>query len=84
MTYKVERAKHINDVIEKFNNNGVVCLRGVFDDYWLKLVEHGVKKNMQSPSKWHDWIVDKENGGVYFKDLRAFNYKNIFSTAEFQ
>lgn len=51
-----------------FNENGAVCLHGIFDEHWLNACERGVLKNLKSPSKYCDWLVDADGKGLFFND----------------
>ncbi len=36
--------------VKTFENEGVVCLRGVFDQRWLDRVAAGIDRNLAEPS----------------------------------
>ena len=67
--------------IETYQQDGVVCLRGVFDDKWVKMAHEGVKKNLQNPSEYCDWIVDEKGKGLFFNDY--YNYEKITEFHEY-
>ena len=41
---------------ERFQEDGAVVLRSVFSDYWIKLVQQGIQKNLENPSKYAEWL----------------------------
>lgn len=61
--------------IQEYNNNGAICIRGAFDEKWLKLIEKGLEKNLRTPSKYNDWLTDDNGKGLFFNDY--YNYTNI-------
>ena len=60
--------------IDEYQENGVVCLRGVFEKRWLQLASGGVKKNIASPSVNHEKNLD-EGRKMYFNDF--YNYERF-------
>ena len=38
--------------IQSFHNDGVVCLRNVFDSRWVNKIKDGIDINMRNPSKY--------------------------------
>lgn len=65
------------EIEREFQENGVVCLRGVFDKSWLKICEKGIGKNLISPSIYCDWLTDDgdKRTGLFFNDY--YNYNKI-------
>ena len=61
--------------IKEFEENGVVCLRQVFDKKWLDLIRHGMERNLREPSIYCDWLTDENGKGLFFNDY--FNYVKI-------
>ncbi len=58
-------ARHLSDeIVEEFRENGVVVLRGVFDD-WVETLREGIDANMQDPAP-NARIYKGENGGGRF------------------
>ncbi|GLH05514.1 uncharacterized protein GBIM_11094 [Gryllus bimaculatus] len=69
------------ETIHKFQNEGAVVLRGVFSPYWIQTVQKGIKKNLQNPSKYAQWLKTSESSGVYFNDY--CNWKRISEFTEY-
>jgi ectoine hydroxylase-related dioxygenase (phytanoyl-CoA dioxygenase family) len=67
--------------IQRYNVDGVVCLRNVFNSTEINLVKEGIEYNMSHPSIHHDWLTnhdnikDGEKKAVYFNDY--MNYDKI-------
>ncbi|XP_002738455.1 uncharacterized protein LOC100372635 [Saccoglossus kowalevskii] len=57
------------DNIREFQQNGAICLRGVFDDQWIELVKRGIEKNLADPSPEYSENLKGDKGpGSYFND----------------
>ena len=65
--------------ISEFQENGVVCMRHLFDEKWIKVAHQGIEKNFSNPSKYCDWLVGQNGKGVYFND-----YMNWRKISEFE
>lgn len=50
-----------------FQNDGVVCLRGVFEKKWIDLLQKGIEFNRLHPTK----VAKKE--GLFFHDYETWN-----------
>ncbi|XP_066930174.1 uncharacterized protein [Clytia hemisphaerica] len=62
---------------DEFEENGVICLRNVFNQHWLKTVEKGIHQNILSPSLHCDWLTNEKDGkSLFFNDY--FNFNNIY------
>ncbi|KAJ9595518.1 hypothetical protein L9F63_013283 [Diploptera punctata] len=66
---------------ERFQEDGAVVLRSVFSDYWIEMVQRGIEKNLEKPSKYAEWLNTGENTGTYFNDY--CNWKKIPEFQEF-
>jgi hypothetical protein len=44
------------ELIKRFNEDGAVVLRGVFSAYWVEVVQRGIQRNLQEPSKYAEWL----------------------------
>lgn len=62
------------DQIRDYQENGAVCLRGVFSKKWLDLADLGIQINMKQPSPFHDWL-ENDQKQVFFNDY--YNYNRI-------
>ena len=59
--------EHIADsVVSDFQENGAVCLRGVFDGQWIEKIRRGIATNRLSPSPCGEELTG--GGGSYFND----------------
>ena len=61
--------KHLPRVISDeeravFFRDGVVCLRGVFDDEWIELLKAGLQKNLEAPGA-RSRIYDRTDDGLF-------------------
>ena len=61
--------------INEFQQNGVVCIRGAFDSSWRDLVQKGIEKNLEKPSKYCDMLKGEDGDGIYFNDY--YNWDKI-------
>ncbi|GFY65979.1 uncharacterized protein TNIN_229011 [Trichonephila inaurata madagascariensis] len=60
-------------VIEDYEKNGAVCLRGIFDKTWIELVRNGIEKNLASPSVFGEKLKGDKSDGHYFDDYCNWN-----------
>ena len=60
-------------IISDFQENGVVCIRKLFDENWQKIVDKGIEKSFSNPSKHCDWVVGDNGNGVYFNDYMKWD-----------
>ena len=51
-----------DEVIARFENDGVVCLRGVFDADWLAAIETGMEQNFKEPGKYAHYYASDQTG----------------------
>jgi len=70
MTFKLT-PEHIST----FRKDGVVLLKGVFDEEWLKVARRGIEKTMESPSQYSESIKASDGAGIFFNDY--LNWKRI-------
>ncbi|XP_035220517.1 uncharacterized protein LOC118193528 [Stegodyphus dumicola] len=63
------------DLIEEFDKNGAVCLRGVFEEKWIDIIRKGIKKNLMDPSSYSEFLKGTAGDGYYFDDY--CNWKRI-------
>ena len=57
-----------NDVVDEFERNGVVCLRGLFDRRWLGKLAAGVEKNFSTPGPYQRVYTAPGNPGGFYDD----------------
>ena len=74
--------KHLPRVISddkraEFFRDGVVCLRGVFDEEWIELLKAGLQKNLDAPGDcvaFNGRIIHGGSGALSSdRELRVFN-----------
>ena len=65
--------KEYQRLISEYQENGVVCIRNLFDESWQKIAHQGIEKNFSNPSKFCDWLVGDNGKGVYFNDYMNWN-----------
>lgn len=58
--------------IAKFEQDGVVCLRNVFDTDWLTTIEMGMERNFQDPGKYAHYYARDESGRTYLNDVASW------------
>ena len=61
-----------NEDIETYQNDGIVCLRGVFDSHWVDVIRRGIQNNMDNPGPRGGSLTPKEDPGDYFKDANVW------------
>ncbi len=44
--------------IEAFDRDGVICLRGMFDDAWLERMEVAIDRDMANPGVLSDDLIE--------------------------
>ena len=54
--------------IARFQEDGAICLRRVFDNEWLAKVERGIEKNLAQPSQYSEKLRGQTGSGFYFND----------------
>ncbi|MGI9310271.1 MAG: phytanoyl-CoA dioxygenase family protein [bacterium] len=73
---------NINDeIIARFWRDGVVCLRGVFDQHWLDQLAAGVEANFADPGPYHTRYTDADAPGGFYDDY--CNWQRIAQYRDF-
>ena len=71
--------------IASYDRDGVVCLRGVFDERWIDLLRAGVERNLREPGRYAKRYTPEGQPGMFFGDYcnwdripeyRAFFYES--------
>jgi ectoine hydroxylase-related dioxygenase (phytanoyl-CoA dioxygenase family) len=57
-----------DDDVQRFQRDGAVCLRGVFDEHWVNRVAAGVERNLAEPSPYAKFYTPKGSPGFFFGD----------------
>jgi ectoine hydroxylase-related dioxygenase (phytanoyl-CoA dioxygenase family) len=65
-----------DDDIRAYQEDGVVCLRGVFNQYWLELVERGIAASIKSPGPHGENY--NPHGSAFFGDLDMWQRHDEF------
>ncbi len=65
--------KLTDEKVGEFQENGVVCLRGVFNKKWRDLAHAGMEKNFANPSEFCDSLPGEDGDEVYFNDYLNWN-----------
>ncbi len=55
-------------VVDEFERNGVVCLRGLFEQRWLNQLADGVEKNFAAPGPYQRVYTTPGNPGAFYDD----------------
>jgi len=55
--------------INAFERDGAVCVRGVFSQTWLDLIETGIKKNLQPPYQLSTRFTPEGKSGGFYDDF---------------
>ena len=63
----------LRQAISEFQENGVVCIRKLFNESWQRIAHQGIERNFSNPSIYGDWLVGENGDGVYFNDYMNWN-----------
>lgn len=55
--------------VETYERDGVVCLRGVFDQHWIDLLGEGVEKDIRAPGPLHTLQQTGADPGFFLTDF---------------
>ena len=55
--------------VERYQRDGVACLRGVFDSDWIALLAEGFERTLAQPSEWFSDHAPEEGAGRFVTDL---------------
>jgi hypothetical protein len=55
-------------VVEDFNRDGAIVLRGLLEPRWLDLLAAGVEYNRTNPSEWSHWYTDEHDAVGFWTD----------------
>ncbi|XP_070565051.1 probable phytanoyl-CoA dioxygenase [Ptychodera flava] len=69
------------DIIREYEENGAVCLRGVFNNYWVDMARKGIEKTLANPSQYSENLKGPTGPGRYFNDY--CNWKKIEELEKF-
>src|SRR5438093_2425534 len=61
-------AKVTEEEVQRFQEEGAVRLRDVFDPYWVDRVAAGVERNLAEPGPYAKLYTPKGNPGFFFGD----------------
>lgn len=61
--------------VQVYQKDGVVLLKNVFEKKWIETITIGIRKNMEEPSKYSDYLVGENGEGLFFNDY--FNYMDF-------
>ncbi|OED41702.1 hypothetical protein AB833_09140 [Chromatiales bacterium (ex Bugula neritina AB1)] len=67
--------------IEQFQQDGVVCLRGLFSADWIERLAIGVEKNFNNPGPYNTVYTDADSPGGFYDDY--CNWQRIEEYKEF-
>ena len=67
--------------IEHFEQDGVICLRNVFDTAWLEVLARGVERNFDDPGPDHTVYTEAGKPGGFYDDY--CNWRRIPEYQEF-
>ena len=61
-----------SEQISRYQRDGVVLIRNLFDAHWLEVLAQGIEENLRHPSKrTADYVDDPENNAHFFYDARV-------------
>lgn len=63
-----QEMKISSELIEAFQEDGAVLLKGVFDDKWIQMAAEAIRKTMQNPSEFSEMLRPVAGQGGYFND----------------
>ncbi|XP_068210028.1 uncharacterized protein [Palaemon carinicauda] len=55
-------------LVEEYQRNGAVLVKGVFDNKLVEKVRRGIDKNLKTPSKYGESLKARDGEGAYFDD----------------
>ena len=58
-----------DESVERFREDGVVCLRGLVDSDWIELLRRGVARNLDSPTPLHTVQTLEQEPGFFLSDI---------------
>lgn len=61
-----------DDTITAFEQDGVVCIREVFDPSWLETIEAGMERNFEDPGKYAHYYARDDAGKTYLNDVASW------------
>ncbi len=64
-----------NSAIQQFDQDGVVCLRGLFTGTWITLARDGIARNLKQPGQFFRDHTSRNAAGRYVFDF--WNWPNI-------
>ena len=70
--------------IERFNRDGVVCLRNRFEARWIEQLAQGFESNLASPGPYATSYTPEDNPGGYLDDLMNWNRIPEYRTFVFE
>jgi len=65
-------------LIERFSQDGAVCLRGVFDSHWIKRMREAVEEVIASPGRQAAKYGEKDDSGTFHGDLYMSTFNEKF------
>ena len=57
-----------DSAVQQYERDGVVCLRGVFEQNWIEKLRAGVSKNFATPGDFHRMYTPSGNPGGFYDD----------------
>ena len=80
---------HIDsNIIEDYNQNGVVILKNIISSLWIDKLRTGIEKNFNNPSKYKCVYEQNDKKELFYDDYcnwsRIEEYKILFFNQTFQ
>jgi ectoine hydroxylase-related dioxygenase (phytanoyl-CoA dioxygenase family) len=69
------------ETVKRYQEDGAVCIRNVFEPKWVEKVAEGIKENLQHPSEYSEKLKTDGGPGYYFNDY--CNWRNIEPFSDF-
>eukprot|EP01052_Picozoa_sp_SAG31_P014338 SAG31_NODE_887_length_11220_cov_9.210233_4_plen_110_part_00 len=66
-----------DDTIAVFQRDGVVCIRGLFDPEWVRLLRQECDRDMATPSEMSKDINAEDSTGLFFFDTFLFHHPSL-------
>ncbi|CAG2104916.1 unnamed protein product [Medioppia subpectinata] len=66
-------------IVDDYRRDGAVCIRNVFNNYWIEKVIEGIERNLKNPSDYSESLSSDGQSGAFFND-----YCNWRSIPEFE
>lgn len=68
-----------DNAVMRYREDGVICLRGLFSEYWIDKVREGIRKVLLQPSEYSETLRSIDGKGIYFNDYLRWRQVDEFA-----